>query len=164
MLRNLSQSRDTQVSDISSTLCMVIVTTILVPMTVFFLVCSEISTIPLIFIDIGKFFPPVPGTIFDTIVFICGVVFALAFTYYRVFLWWKVSFQMFVDILGVLKDGTAEKFRPGRNHVLYIMMGLNLLLGCLQIYWFSVILGEASVVLGFSTNDNTQESSKSTEF
>lgn len=86
---------------------------------------------------------------FATIVAICGPLFALSFSYYRVILWWKVSTQMFLDIFEVLKDGTAQKLRPGRNHVLYIMMTLNLLLGCLQLYWFSIILGEAGKILGF---------------
>jgi len=117
---------------------------------VFFLGCSEISTAPLIFIDLAKFFPPIEGSTYDTVVAICGPLFALSFTYYRVILWWKVSYLMFQDIFGALKDGTANKLRPGRNHVLYVMMGLNLLLGCLQLYWFSIILEEALKVLGIS--------------
>jgi hypothetical protein len=59
--------------------------------------------------------------------------------------------MMFKDIFGVLNDGTASKMRPGRNHVLYVMMGLNLLLGFLQLYWFSIILEEAMKVLGISS-------------
>ena len=117
---------------------------------VFFLGCSEISTAPLIFIDLAKFFPPIEGSAYDTIVSICGPLFALSFTYYRVILWWKVSYGMFQDIFGALNDGTANKLRPGRNHVLYVMMGLNLILGCLQLYWFSIILEEALKVLGIS--------------
>ena len=116
---------------------------------VFYLGCSEISTIPLIAVDLAKFFPPIPGTIYDTFVgTICGPLFAITFFYYRVYLWWKVGFHMYTDIFHVLKNGTANKFRPGRNHVLYVMMALNLLLGALQLYWSTIILREAANVLG----------------
>jgi hypothetical protein len=116
---------------------------------IFYLGCSEISTIPLVFVDLAKFFPPIPGTNFDVFIgVVCGPLFAATFTYYRVFLWWKVSYQMAHDIRHVLKNGMAEKLRPGRNHVLYVMMTLNLLLGMLQLYWFSLILQEVAKVLG----------------
>jgi hypothetical protein len=114
--------------------------------------CSEISTIPLLAIDIAGFFPPEPGTAFEQFVGgVCGPAFALTFTIYRVILWWIVSYQMFQDIFTVLKNGMASKLRPGRNHVLYVMMISNLFLGLLQLYWFQIILAEAAIVLGLGS-------------
>lgn len=118
---------------------------------IFYLGCSEISTIPLVFIDLAGFFPPQAGTPYDAFVGgLCGPLFAVTFTIYRVVLWWKVGYQMFSDIFAVLKNGMAEKERPGRNHVLYVMMVLNLLLGLLQLFWFRIILVEAGKVLGIT--------------
>jgi hypothetical protein len=101
--------------------------------------------------DLAKYFPPVPGSSFDFFVgTICGPLFAMAFVYYRVFLWWKVGYQMFRDIFHVLGNGMADKLRPGRNHVLYVMMALNLVLGFLQLYWFGMILKEAAKMVGLA--------------
>jgi hypothetical protein len=109
-------------------------------------------------IDLAKFFPPEPGSKYDFVVgAICGPLFAITFTYYRIILWWSVGYQMFRDIFHVLRNGIAHKMRPGRNHVLYVMMALNLLLGALQLYWFSIILGEAVTFLGIGTIVNDQE-------
>jgi TLC domain len=107
----------------------------------------------------AKFFPPVPGSSYDFWVqAVCGPLFAITFTYYRVILWWSVGHQMFRDIFHVLQNGAAEKMRPGRNHVLYVMMILNLLLGALQLYWFSIILREAVEFLGLGgAKDDDQE-------
>jgi hypothetical protein len=117
---------------------------------VFFLGCSEISTIPLVFVDLAKFFPPIQGTPYDFFVgAVCGPLFAITFFYYRIFKWWQVSFQMFSDIFHVLNNGMADKLRPGRNHVLYVMMVLNLGLGLLQLFWAGIIAQEAAKVLGF---------------
>ena len=64
---------------------------------------------------------------------------------------------MFSDIIAVLRNGTAQKMRPGRNHVLYVMMTLNLLLGLLQLYWFQIILVEAGKVLGLTSVDGDRQ-------
>jgi len=125
---------------------------------IYYLGCSELSTIPLLFIDVAGFFPPVPGTSFDFIVNgICGPLFAVIFTIYRVILWWLVGYRMFGDIFAVMKNGSAQKLRPGRNHVLYVMMALNLLLGLLQLYWFQVILEEAAKFFGFKATEAAKE-------
>ena len=116
---------------------------------VFFLGCSEISTIPLLFIDVARFFPPVPGSKYDLFIgAICNPLFAITFTYYRVIAWWKVSRQLFEDCLFVLRTGKAHKLRPNRNHVLYVMMFCNILLGIMQLYWFRFILFAIIKVVG----------------
>lgn len=56
---------------------------------------------------------------------------------------------MFYDIFHVRNNGMARRLRPGRDHVLVVMMALNVLLGALQLYWASIILGEAAIFFGF---------------
>lgn len=115
---------------------------------VFFLGLSEFSSIFLVFVDVAKFFPPTPGTYYDTWVnMVCGPLFVVTFFYYRVFLWWKVSYLLWSDALTVLRNGVAEKLRPGRSYVLYIFLTLNPILGVLQLYWFGIILNEVHKVL-----------------
>jgi hypothetical protein len=102
-----------------------------------------------VWVDVAKFFPPLPNhTWFN---FIIGVIaeplFAVTFIFYRIIMWWQVSYQMWMDIRHVLNNGMAEKLRPGRNHVLYVMLVSNALLGCLQLYWCTIILEEAQKVL-----------------
>jgi hypothetical protein len=99
-----------------------------------------VSGIFLVFLDTAKFYPPIPDTTFDFIVNgLAGPLFAVAFFYYRIVLWWQVSYLMFTDIRHVLNNGMAAKLRPGRNHVLYVMMVLNVSLGLLQVYWSTII-------------------------
>ena len=96
---------------------------------------------PLLFIDVARFFPPIPGSKYDKFIgIVCNPLFALTFTYYRVWAWWKVSFQLFQDCQHVLQTGKATKLRPNRNHVLYVMMFCNILLGVLQLYWYQYII------------------------
>jgi hypothetical protein len=117
---------------------------------VFFLGCSELSSIFLVFVDLGRYFPPVPGTIYDSLVnAVCGPLFAAGFIYYRVLLWWPVSYQLLLDITAVMKSGQASKLRPTKEWVLYLYLGLNLPLGLLQLYWLTLIFDEGyKVVLG----------------
>ena len=113
-------------------------------MLVFFLGCSEVSGIFLVLIDIAKFHPPEPNTIFDTmVVVIAGPCFAITFFYYRIYLWWQVSIRMYKDVYYVIKTGVAKKLRPGRDYILYFMIVGNSVLTLLQIYWFMIILQEA---------------------
>lgn len=96
----------------------------------------------------AKYFPPASGSSFDTFVGgICGPLFVITFFYYRVWMWWKVSFQLWKDALNAIHSGMAEKMRPEKSFVLYIFLTINILLGLLQLYWFRFILGETAKVL-----------------
>jgi hypothetical protein len=115
---------------------------------VFYLGLTEVSSIFLVFIDLAKYFPPASGSSFDTFVGgICGPLFVITFFYYRVWMWWKVSFQLWKDALNAIHSGMAEKMRPEKSFVLYIFLTINILLGLLQLYWFRFILGETAKVL-----------------
>ncbi|GKY99317.1 hypothetical protein MPSEU_000886800 [Mayamaea pseudoterrestris] len=117
---------------------------------VFFLGLTEVSSFFLVFIDLSKYYPSVPGSWLDTWVGgICGPCFALTFFYYRVWLWWPESMRLFRDVQEVARSGQAQKLRPQGTWVLYLFLVLNVPLGILQLYWFTIILEEAKkVVLG----------------
>lgn len=118
---------------------------------VFFLGLSEVSSIFLVFVDLSKYFPPIPGSPYDHFVgLLCGPVFVMSFTIYRVAMWWPVSVQLFRDARAVISSGQAQKLRPGCTWVLYIFLGMNLPLGVLQLYWFGLILQEVTKLFGVS--------------
>jgi len=107
---------------------------------VMFLGLSEFSSIFLVVVDLGKYFPPNPGTFYGLLVDFCRPAFAASFLFCRVLLWLKVSRQMWLDSLTVLKTGSSEKFRPGKAFGLYSYFGLNVVLSTLQIFWAGLIL------------------------
>jgi len=116
---------------------------------IFFLGISEVSSIFLVFVDLARYFPPVPGTLFYQLIrLIAGPGFVVSFVLYRVVYWWPVSWQLFQDVYAVtVKTDTAQKLRPGQHWVLYIYLALNFPLGLLQVYWLTVIVEEAGKVL-----------------
>ena len=114
---------------------------------VFFLGVTEFSSLFLVIVDMAKFFPPSEGTIYDTLLAVSGPLFAVTFTLYRVVLWWQVSLLLWQDCYHVVTKGISNKLRPGKNFVLYIFLFLNIPLGFLQLYWFTLILGEVQKVL-----------------
>lgn len=115
---------------------------------VFFLGLSEFSSIFLIFVDLSNYYPPTPGSLYDEfIAAIAGPLFAISFIVYRVILWWPVSLRLFRDVSAVVRSGQAEKLRPGHSWVLYVFLAINIPLGLLQLYWFTIILEEARKVL-----------------
>jgi hypothetical protein len=101
----------------------------------------------LVFVDLAKFFPPVPGSVFDVWVGVCGPIFVVTFFIYRVLLWWKVLYQLWSDTAHVLNKGLAEKLRPGKSHVLYLFVTVSIPMGLLQLYWFQIIVNEVIKVL-----------------
>ena len=104
----------------------------------YFLGCSEIIEIPLVAVDLAKFFPPLPDTPnYDFIVNgICGPIFAITFTYYRV----SCGGRSVQNVWGYIprdEERHGKQLQP--EGILYVMMALNVLLGLLQLYWFSII-------------------------
>jgi hypothetical protein len=114
---------------------------------VFFLGLTEVSSFFLVFVDLSKYFPPVPNSRLDLWLGICGPCFAVTFFYYRVLLWWPESLRLFRDVLEVVRSGQAQKLRPGNAWVLYLFLILNLPLGLLQLYWSTIIAGEVKKIL-----------------
>lgn len=115
---------------------------------IFFLGLTEVSSCFLVLIDLGRYFPPVPGSPFGYVVAVCQPAFLITFGLYRIVLWWKVSYLLWSDVLYCVRKGRSEELRPGKSFVLkYIYLPFNLFLGLLQVYWFSYILGETKKVL-----------------
>ena len=115
---------------------------------VFFVGLTEVSSIFLVFVDLAQYFPPEKGSTFDLFVgMVCGPLFAICFVYYRVLLWWPISWRLFCDAWNVLKSGQASQLRPGKEWVLYIFLAMNLPLGVLQLYWLTIILDEAQKIV-----------------
>jgi TLC domain len=111
---------------------------------VYFLGLTEVSSIALVFLDLGKFFPPAKDSALEMfILFVCGPAFVVSFIYYRVIRWWPVSYQLFTDIRFVLKSGQAKQLRGSRaTWVLLLFLACNLPLGLLQLYWTTIIADE----------------------
>jgi TLC domain len=109
---------------------------------VYFLGLTEVSSIALVFLDLGKFFPP-GGPLEMFILFVCGPAFVVSFIYYRVVRWWPVSYQLYSDVRYVLKSGQASQLRgPRATWVLLLFLACNLPLGLLQLYWTTIIAEE----------------------
>jgi len=70
----------------------------------------------------------------------CVPLFAILFLVYRGLLWWPVSYMLFKDCWTIIRSGQAEKLRPGKTWVLYVLMVCNIPMGFLQLYWSSVIV------------------------
>lgn len=112
----------------------------------FFLGCSEISSIFLVFVDFSRYFPPIEGTLYHTFVELCKPLFAITFFYYRVLLWTKVSYEFWTDCAKSLGSGSHDRYRPGKRYVCYYFLGINIVLTLMQFYWFGLILQEALIL------------------
>jgi hypothetical protein len=112
---------------------------------IFFLGLSEVSSVFLVFVDLARYFPPVPGSFYDNFIrCFAAPGFVLCFIIYRVFYWWPVSMQLFRDVFHVtVTTQRAQQLRPGNVWVLYLYLVLNVPLGLLQLYWLTVIFDEA---------------------
>lgn len=120
---------------------------------VFFLALTEVSSIPLVIMSLCKYYPPAPGSMQETIQGVAGPLFAVTFGYYRVFLWIKITRQLWSDGIHVLSKGIAEQYRPGKSFALYIILLISALLTVLQLFWFSLIITEALKQAGFEVPD-----------
>jgi hypothetical protein len=98
--------------------------------------CSEFSSIFLVLCDFDVYFPTNRGSLWGGFIFASQVGFTVTFFYYRVIGWWKVSYQLWSDVLHVLKNDIMQQYRPGKTWFLYVFLVLDLVLGLLQVYWF----------------------------
>lgn len=130
--------------------------------TIFFFALTEVSSVPLVVMSLGKYYP---DSIYGTIVPVAQPLFALSFTFYRVYLWNKISYQLWSDAMVVFKKNKnangntasmAQEFRPGRTFGLYLILFADVALGLLQLFWFAKILTEILKLLGieFMAIDN----------
>ena len=123
---------------------------------IFFLGLTEVSSMFLVFVEMGRYFPPAnvlkavdkSSTLsiigahgYSLLIQGCGPLFLLSFIVYRIVLWWRVSYTLWHDVFHVIRTGSAEQHRPGKAYVLtYIYLPFNILLGVLQLYWFGFVI------------------------
>lgn len=117
--------------------------------SVFYLALSEVSSLPLLVMSISKYFPPAQGSLFAIAQDLSGPTFAVTFTYYRVYLWLKTTKQLWKDVYYCLSTGVSNKFRPGLDFCLYLILICCALLSFLQLYWFKLIVMEVLRAIGF---------------
>lgn len=116
-----------------------------------FLALSEVSSLPLVLISMGKYFP----SYFEFVKPVAEPLFAVLFVYYRIYVWNKISWLLWKDSIVVLGDGKklANDYRPGKSFVLYVILSLDVVLGLLQLFWFTFILAEVMKMLGIDVID-----------
>lgn len=103
---------------------------------VFFMGLSEVSSVFLVLIDLGRYIPPKAGTYYDQLVNqVCAPLFVVTFFYYRVILWW---YPITVNLLQDVSDGLKKPKSP--NWVMYLLLLLDIPMGLLQLYWMTLIL------------------------
>ena len=107
--------------------------------SVYFGGCAEISSIFLALADMDDIFTGLPFAL-EVAVLSSKGLFTLTFTYYRVITWMKWSKSLWQDSLSTLQSRSIEKLRPGKTSFVYVFLGLNVVLGVLQVYWFGLIV------------------------
>ena len=119
----------------------------------FFFGLSEISSVPLVFLGMAKFFPPAAGSLGDTLIStVVGPSFAATFLYYRGYMWWKMMWLFGKDVAFLVRSGEGARQRPGKEWVLWVFCLSSVPLGLLQLYWAFLIVVELSkLVLGTSS-------------
>mmetsp|Transcript_22134 Transcript_22134/g.33355 ORF Transcript_22134/g.33355 Transcript_22134/m.33355 type:complete len:261 (-) Transcript_22134:345-1127(-) len=121
---------------------------------VFYTGCSEISTVPLVFVDLFKYFPKV-GEKVPTFDLICKALFAILFIVFRVVLWPIVTFSYYKESFYSVMDGTAHSVPV----VMYfITFGFALTL--LQQYWGIKVLKAIGAILFPSKEDGAAGNKK----
>jgi hypothetical protein len=118
--------------------------------SIYFGGCSEVSSMFLILCDLDSLLAVDDDALIaassssaiidiqtlETFFLVFKVMFALTFTYCRVFRWLQVSRWMWKDGLGALKPNEDGSKSETSHWCLYIFLALNFVLSSLQIYWF----------------------------
>lgn len=108
--------------------------------SMFYFALSEVSSIPLVILSLSKYFPPEEGSLLETLKTIAEPLFAATFSYYRVYLWSQVTYQIWKDGIYVIKADLVDKYRPGKTWTLFVILLSALILSFMQYYWFSLVV------------------------
>eukprot|EP00903_Cladosiphon_okamuranus_P006255 g6138.t1 len=108
---------------------------------IFFLGISEVSSVPLVFVDVFKFFPDVAAR-FQGANHLLRISFALNFIVVRVLYWPVIAGRHLWDTVGSVKAGTVHD-----AGVVGFFMACNLTLTVLQWYWGYLIIRAATKML-----------------
>jgi hypothetical protein len=121
---------------------------------IFYFALSEVSSIPLVVLSLSKYYPPQEGSFFEILKGLAEPLFAVTFSYYRVFLWTKVTYNLWKDVSYVIKMKLVDSYRPGKTWTLYVILVTALILTFMQFYWFTLVL---SAVIATLTGSGSHE-------
>ncbi|CAM9953233.1 unnamed protein product [Ectocarpus sp. 6 AP-2014] len=107
----------------------------------FFLGISEVSSVPLVFVDVFKFFPDVAAS-FEGVNNLLRISFALIFMVVRVVYWPIVAARHLFDTFGSVQAGTVHDVG-----VVGFFTACNLALTFMQWYWGYLIVRAATKML-----------------
>ncbi|GMI27544.1 hypothetical protein TrRE_jg9774 [Triparma retinervis] len=106
----------------------------------FFAGVTELSTVPLVLIDLDKFLI-LTSPKARVAVEVSKPVFALSFIVIRVFMWnFKWTRMLIIDLKALIKGGKFGEYRRGWGGVLWAAGGVNVALGAMQLFWASKII------------------------
>jgi hypothetical protein len=128
------------------------------PYSHLFLGCSEISSMLLVWLDLTRYFVPVPGSLLEQAMHNgAAPLFAILFTYFRVIRWWPMAWNMYKDIqmfqstATYKKDDSSTSPKVTSTQSVYVsLIFLSILtvpMGLLQLYWLGLIAHEATKIL-----------------
>lgn len=120
----------------------------------FYFALSEVSSIPLVVLSLSKYYPPQEGSFFEMLKGLAEPLFAVTFSYYRVFLWTQVTYNLWKDVSHVINMKLVDSYRPGKTWTLYVILVTAGLLSFMQFYWFTLVL---SAVISSLTGNATHE-------
>lgn len=116
---------------------------------IFYLGISEISSIPLVFVDVFKFFPNVAAK-FPTVNNLLRMAFALLFILLRGLYWAIVSARHLYDTFLTIQTGTVHNFQ-----VMVFCALCNVVLTLMQWYWsYLIVRAVIKMVSGKKKNDD----------
>jgi len=108
--------------------------------------CAEISSIFLLWTNIDAMFPQYPQL--KPIALVSKVLFVLTFLYYRVYGWTMVAIPVWKDTMYVLRNGSMEKYRPGKAIIFKFNLVMSIAFGLLQWYWLIEIVQKVQKLVG----------------
>jgi hypothetical protein len=120
----------------------------------FYFALSEVSSIPLVVLSLSKYYPPQEGSLLEMLKGLAEPLFAITFSYYRVFLWTQITYKLWQDGIYVIRMKLVDSYRPGKTWTLYVILFSALILSFMQFYWFTLVL---SAVMATLTGSATHE-------
>ncbi|GMI38649.1 hypothetical protein TrCOL_g11500 [Triparma columacea] len=101
---------------------------------------TEVSTVPLVFVDIDKYFVITDPTL-KGVAEISKAMFAVSFFGIRVGMWWGIwTPRLIKDVRDTRNGSKVKDLRKGKGYVLVIFVVVNVALGAMQVFWAGKII------------------------
>lgn len=116
---------------------------------------SEFSSIFLAIGQLFQYYPPANlapvfpalSAVFPPLELFSQGMFVLTFFAFRIVGWTRVSYMLLTDSSYVIRNGLVKNYRPGSGWFLWYLMTMSILLGALQVYWWSGIMNKLSEIM-----------------